>query len=58
MSKIKDALEDVASLYAEGYSVKAIAVLLELPYETVEEFVCYIDETNYHMDMLEGFSPS
>lgn len=53
MSKIKDALEDVASLYVQGYSVKAIAVMLRLDIETVEEFIAYIDETNYHMDMLE-----
>lgn len=58
MSRIKEALEDVASLYEQGYSVKAIAVKLRLDIELVEEFVCYIDETNYHMDMLEGFSPS
>ena len=58
MSKIKEALENVAELYEQGYSVKAIAVLLEMPYETVEEFVAYIDETNYHMDMLEGMGTS
>ncbi len=53
MSKIKEALADVAELYEQGYSVKAIAVMLEMPYELVEEFVCYIDETNYHMDMAD-----
>jgi orotate phosphoribosyltransferase-like protein len=53
MSNIKKALENVAELYEQGYSVKAIAVLLEMPYETVEEFVAYIDETNYHMDMAD-----
>lgn len=58
MSKIKEALENVAELYEQGYSVKAIAMKLRLDIELVEEFVCYIDETNYHMDMLEGVSPS
>lgn len=58
MSKIKEALENVTELYEQGYSVKAIAVMLEMPYETVEEFVAYIDETNYHMDMLEGMGTS
>jgi len=58
MSKIKEALENVTELYEQGYSVKAIAVMLEMPYETVEEFVAYIDETNYHMGMLEGMGTS
>lgn len=44
----------VAKLYNQGYGAKAIAVMLRMHIDSVEQFICLIDETNYHLDMAEG----
>ena len=52
MSGMKRLIESVEELYAANLSNSEIMERTGLDLETLEQVLCYIDEINYHEDMM------
>lgn len=52
MSGMKRLIENVEELYAANLSNSEIMARTGLDLETLEQVLCYIDEINYHEDMM------
>jgi hypothetical protein len=52
MSAMKRLIEDVEELYAANLSNAEIMRRTGIELDTLEQVLCYIDEINYHEDML------
>lgn len=52
MSGMKRLIEDVEELYAANVSNAEIMRRTGIELEVLEEVLCYLDEINYHEDMI------
>lgn len=52
MSGMKRLIEDVEELYAANVSNAEIMRRTGIELEALEEVLCYLDEINYHKDMI------